>query len=267
MLAKERHIIKQWKKNINMPYIPKGRKVKQTKLNDTRQRARIPGYNSPAILLGTRGGITRKKLKQIVERMKDNKALKDKRPVANIQSHSRVLGERRAITATDVSTRIVRRYLMKPFGKSNTTPQQRKIISSIITHRSNQLIQGTKIRVRPDMRVLLLDLMKSHESQGYEKTKKILETLANRGKSLTNMTKKSKTLNDVFYNVSPKIHVPLQLFELYTEKELISEVKTQIPKRQKELEQLKKLQLQHNNAYVKEIEQQIQHMKKLTNNE
>ena len=81
------------------------------------------------------------------------------------------------------------------------------------------------------------------------------------------MTKKSKTLNDVFYNVSPKIHVPLQLFELYTEKELISEVKTQIPKRQKELEQLKKLQLQHNNAYVKEIEQQIQHMKKLTNNE
>ena len=47
------------------------------------------------------------------------------------------------------------------------------------------------------------------------------------------MTKKSKTLNDVFYNVSPKIHVLLQLFELYTEKELISEVKTQIPKDKK----------------------------------
>ncbi len=247
-----------------MPYKPTGRIKKQTMFNEKRKKVRLTGYDGPAILLGSRGGITRKKLRQVVERMREQKEMKTNPAyVEKINSHDKILGEKIPVSATDISTRLVRKYLMKPFRKNDLTEQQRKIISSIILQKPNQLIPGTKIRLRPDITVLLLDLVNSYKTGGYEKTKEAVQILANRGKALTKMTEKSKLLTDVFHNVSPRLHTPLMTLEIFTEKDLVAEVTNLISEREKELEELKRQRIKFREVYVKELEQQILHMKEL----
>ncbi|HNV01612.1 MAG TPA: hypothetical protein PKK60_04260 [archaeon] len=247
-----------------MPYKPKGRETKQTIMDAKRKHVRLLGQDGRAILLGARGGITRKKLRQVVERMKQQKEMKTKPMyIEKIESYDRILGERIQVSATDISTRLVRKYLMKPFRKNDLTEHQRKIISSMILQRPNQVIPGTKIPLRPDITVLLLDLLNSYKKNGYEKTRETLQILANRGKALSKMTEKSKTLTDVFHNISPRVHTPIMTLELFSENDLVAEVKSLIPKRVKDLEELKNHRIKFKEIYVKEIEQQILHMKEL----
>jgi hypothetical protein len=51
--------------------------------------------------------------------------------------------------------------------------------------------------------------------------------------------------------------------EIFTEKDLVVEVIKLIPERQKELEELKRQRIKFREVYVKELEQQILHMKEL----
>ncbi len=238
-----------------MPLTPKGRAEMLKKFNAIREKTRKPGFYGSAIILGTTGGITRKKIRQVVHRLKQKRELNLGEKIPVLESHNNVMLRTGAkVNATELATRFSLKYLMKPFERMNLTIQQKKSFEAVLLHRQ-QFIKGTNIELRPQLEILILKIANSFGEEGHKKALLLAEKLTQRGKTLRKMSYNSKEEGDAFVNISPRAATAEMLLRHI--KGVAKEVPSLISERTKELEALKKTNILGKEKYVKLIEAQI----------
>jgi len=239
-----------------MPHQVKGRAEMLAKFNALRKKTRKPGFDGSAIILGTKGGLTRKKVGQIADRLKQKRDLNLKEKNAILNSYDNVMLRKGSnVNSTDLATKLSLRYLMKPLEIMKINKQQKKSFEVILLHRQ-QVIKGTTIELYPKLQILILKLANSFGEQGHTKALPLAEKLTQRGKTLRNMSFKSKEEGDTFVNVSPKAGIAEALLRHI--KGVSQEVPSLINERKKELEALKTMDIPGKERYVKLIEAQIE---------
>lgn len=244
-----------------MAYKPKGRAEMLKRFNQMREKSRKPGFGGPAIILGARGGMTRKKILQVVDKLKLKRELHLGEKVPQLKSHHNVMLTKGAkVTATDLVTRFSLRYLMRPLERMRINPQQRRAFEKIILFRERK-IKGTNIDLNLSVEFYLLELANSFEENGHEKALVLARKLTQRGNALREMTRKSNKEGDTFYNVPQKAGVIEQILENISPRELAMEVTALIKERSMELERLKQMKIPQKERYVKLIEEQIERAK------
>lgn len=242
-----------------MPYKPKGRIEKQAALNAKRKESRKLGFDGPVILLGTKGGLTRKKIAQIIERVKEKREAHFKEKIPYIRSADKALiGKWSNATATDVAMRISKRYLIKPLKAMKLSQSQIEIVSRIILRRSTQTIPGTNIEVRQPLEFNLIELANAFGENGHEKAKRALEIVGKRGKNIFEMSNKTKTPSDMFVNVYQRVHSFAATLEYIAPKEMAQVMPSLIKERQEEIERLKTMNITNKETIIKKMEQEVQ---------
>jgi len=242
-----------------MPLTPKGRAEMLKRFNALRKVTRKPGFDGPPIILGATGGITRKKIRQVEERLIKKRNLHLETKILHIKSSDNIMLIKGAkVNATNLATRFSLNYLMKPL-KINEA--QKKVLKSIILHRA-QNIKGTNIPLRPNLELMLIEFTNLFGENGHRKAELIAQKLTNRAKNLIKIVKKSKTECDLFYNAA----TPAGLMELYlsdyTPKEFAQHTLNLICKRELELKELKETNIPQKERYVKLLAEQILNAKR-----
>ena len=245
----------QNKAMIIMPYKPKKRAEMLQMFNAKRKATRREGFGSPAIILGTKGGMTRKKVDQVVERLRQRMEESSKERIPVLRSSNKVLlCKGKHIPSTQVATRFSIKYLMKPLELMRITAQQSKIFKSILLHR-RQYIKGTTIEIRPRAEFLIMELANSFGENGRQKALLFAEALSKRGKSFKEMAHKATTKSDTFLNVAqlatgPEIMLNSMNF-------LIQEIPSLINQRRHELAKLQEMNIPRKEMYVRLIEDEL----------
>lgn len=240
-----------------MPHQVKGRAEMLAKFNAKRKATRKQGFDGPAIILGTKGGLTRKKIKQVVEKLKLKRELRLGEVTPKLESTHNIMQITGAnVTATDLTTRFSLKYLMRPLKQMGLEKEQLSAFEAFILHR-NQLIKGTNIQLRAPTEFLILDIINSFGENGFKKTGELSTKLTQRGEALRKLVQKSKNESDAFYNVLPRISTIHQLTTQIPAEELRQMFPPAIRERELELDRLKKMNIPEKERYVKLLEDQI----------
>ncbi len=240
----------------------RARKAIIQKVDAKRRTTRKPDYYDPPIILGLRGGISRSEIKQIEERLRKKVGRKEGKEIEYIKSTDNILMKKGlSATSTDLATRLLTKYFMRPFTlKNKLAPNQKKALEALLRQRDRK-IKGTNIQLSPNHALLLLTFANSLGENGYKKASELTKQLDARGKALKNITKKTKTKSDMFHNVYPRINAIGQFYGIGIEV-FLKEVQETIAKRRQELEQLKTMNIPQKEKYVAQIEQELNQTKK-----
>jgi hypothetical protein len=245
----------QNKAMIIMPHQPKERAEMLQRFNARRKATRREGFGDFAIILGSKGGITRKKVDQVVERLRQRKEAHLKEKIAQLYAADKIpLRKESNVTSTQLATRFSLKYLMKPLELMRITGQQSKIFKSILLHR-RQYIKGTTIEIRPRAEFLIMELANSFGKNGCQKALPFAEALSKRGKNFKEMAHKATTKSDTFLNVAqlatgPEIMLNSMNF-------LIQEIPSLISERRHELAKLREINTPRKEMYVELIEEEL----------
>jgi hypothetical protein len=240
-----------------MQHQVKGRAEILAKFNAKRKASRKPGFDGPAILLGSKGGLTRKKIKQTVERLKLKRELKLGEAIPVLESsHNIMQFNGLKVTSTDLATRLSLKYLMRPLKQMGLEKEQLKAFEALILKRE-QMIKGTNIQLRPPLEFLILNLANSFGENGLLKAGEVSRKITQRGETLRKLAQKSKNDSDAFYNVLPRVATTQQLLTQLPPETLIKMFPPAIRERELELERLKKMNITDKETFVKLLEGQI----------
>lgn len=244
-----------------MQHTVKGRQKILQAINQKRIQIRKPEHYDDAILLGSKGGLTRKKIKQIVGRMKKKREVYLEQNIPQILSSDKVLLTGAKVTATDMATRISLKYLTKPLRLMGLSKEQLNSFERVLSYRG-QTIKGTSIEVRPPLELLVLNIVVAFGENGYLKAREAAEKVAQRGITLRKMATKSKhEETDVFYNVAPRA-MTVNTFLNFKKETFLSQILPSIRERELELERLKKETIPNKETYIRTIENQIKEARK-----
>lgn len=242
-----------------MPLNPKGRAEMLAKFNAMRKKSRKPGFDGEAIILGTKGGLTRKEILQVEERLRKKRELNLKTKIPYIQSPDNVMLIKGAkVSATELATRLSLNYLTKPLG---ITKAQKEFLKNILLHRA-QKIKGTNISLRPSLELKLIEFANLFGENGQKKAELIAHKLTTRAKNLRKMAGKSKTKSDMFYNVTSTVGGLETYLSAYPPAEFAQHVIASIRERSLELNELKQTNISGKERYVNLLENQIKQAKK-----
>ncbi|MFA6268871.1 MAG: hypothetical protein WCW13_05755 [archaeon] len=237
-----------------MPYKPKGRIEILNRLNAKRAEVRLPGHNSPAILLGSSGGITRKKVSQVLARWHTRKVRQGGAPhFTTTASNESILTIKKGglkLSSMYAVARLSRRYLMKSLSSMRLKQEQKQLISRIILSRPPQKIPHTKIGLRPPVNFLLIGLANSFEKEGYAQVARIFRKLSDRAKTLQTIYQKGEMKTDAFTNVYLALDANASLLELIEPEEMARDVAKDIAKRREEMNQLKEMNTPEGRRYA-----------------
>jgi hypothetical protein len=236
----------------------KGRAEMLKKFNKSRKLSRIDGFNDPAIILGSKGGLTRKKVRQAVDRMKLKRELRLGEKIPHLNSVDNVMiSSGLKIQAIDVAARLSSKYLLKPLKLMGLTQPQLKAFEALIIRRTDHMIKGTNIPLTAPVEFMLMNLINSFGEKGFERVGELSKKLTQRGESLRKLTNKSDRKSDAFYNIHPRV-ATIQGFTTQISAEDFGElISPTIREREIELEQLRKTNIPQKERYVKLLEEQI----------
>jgi len=245
-----------------MPYKPKGRIEIQTRLNAKKKKVRKPGFDGPVILLGSKGGMTRKKILQVLNRLKEKKEIRLREKIPYISSADNIMMRKGIrVSATDMTTRLSQSYLMKGLEFKKLNQAQKRIVEEIISRRT-QIIPGTNINLRPPFEFMFLKLANSFGKNGSPKAGEVLKHISKRAKNISKMSQKIQKESDAFLNIYPKIDILYELFSLWFPKGITEKIPSVIKERKEELDTLRTLNIPNKEVFVKKIEKEIQNTKK-----
>ena len=245
----------------DMNHQNKARQAILQRFDAKRKATRKPNFYDPAIILGKKGGLTRKKINQIEERLRKKVMEKEGKEINKLKSTDNVLMRKGLkVTSTDLAARMLTKYFMRPFLIQNKlSHNQIKALEAIIRNRT-RVIKGTNIQLSPNLTLLLLKFSNTLGENGYKKAKELSKLLTERGKSLSKMIKKSRTISDMFYNVYPRVATTEQFLNQPPEI-FAKDIRESIIQRMKDLEQLNKINMPQKERYVKQIETEIKEAK------
>ncbi len=244
-----------------MQHQVKGRAEMLAKFNAKRKATRKPEHYDDAILLGSKGGLTRKKIQQVIGRMKKKRENYLGQEIPTVTSSDNMLFTGSKATATDVATRLSLKYLMKPLKAMKLSQESLLAFERLLLARG-QIIKGTNISLRPPQEFLMLDLINSFGEDGYRKAQKVSEKLTQRGHNIQRLAIKSKlNESDVFYNVPPRAGIA-QSYLGISKESFIANFPSTLRERELELEQLKKENISNKEIFIKMLEDQVKKARK-----
>ncbi|MFA5125842.1 MAG: hypothetical protein WC462_02465 [archaeon] len=244
-----------------MPYKPKGRVEIQTRLNAKRKKVRKSGFDGPVILLGAKGGMTRKKILQVLNRLKEKKETRLREKIPYISSSDNIMMRKGIrVSATDMTMRLSQSYLMKGLEYKKLNQTQKRIVEEIISHRT-QTIPGTNIQLRPPTEFMFLRLANSFGKNGSSKAKEVLKHISERARNISKMSQKIQKESDAFLNIYPKIDSLHGVFSLWFPKGITEKIPSVLKERVEELDTLRTLNIPNKEVFVKKIEKEIQNTK------